>query len=239
MAVKLGVIGAMEVEVEQLRERLAGRATSTRAGLRFDEGVLGQTPVVVVKCGIGKVNAAMCAQALIDLYGVTHVVNTGVAGSLDPTVDVMDLVVSTDAVHHDYDLTIFGYAPGQVPGTPEAGFKADEGMRRLVRRAAAEVAPQIGVHDGRIASGDQFVSDQTEKDRITAQFGARCCEMEGASIAHVCTLNGVPFVVVRAISDKADGAGMEEEYPVFERKAAHLCAEVVERMARLAPEELR
>lgn len=229
---KIGVIGAMDVEVELLKERLDDRVTTVRAGMEFSEGTLGGQAAVVALCGIGKVNAAVCTQILVDLYGVTHVVNTGIAGSLDTSIDIGDLVVSTDVVHHDVDATAFGYQPGQVPGLDAFSFAADESLRATAIAAAREVAPEIGVHEGRVVSGDQFIAGNEVKARLVHDFGGRCCEMEGASIAQACRLNGIPFVVVRAISDKADGSATVA-YPEFEAKAARQCAAIVECMLRM------
>ena len=231
---KIGIIGAMDVEVTHLKARLENPVVQTIAGMEFAEGILAGVPAVVVFCSVGKVNAGICAQILADRFGVTQVINTGVAGSLDAAINIGDLVVSTDAVYHDMDVCNLGYAPGQVPGFDMVAFPADNGLRKLVEAAAAEVAPDIQVFAGRIASGDQFIRDDAEKQRIKGTFDARCCEMEGAAIAHACYLNDIPFVVVRAISDKADGSDAEL-YPVFEEKAARHCAAIVEcAIAKLA-----
>jgi len=229
MSYKIGVIGAMDVEVSLLRERLEGRTSAVHAGMEFSEGSFGGHSVVIARCGVGKVNAAMCVQVLASVYGVTHVINTGVAGSLDASIDIGDLVVSTDVVHHDVDATVFGYAPGQVPGMKTVAFEADVRLAAAVSKAASEVAPNISVHAGRVVSGDQFVASDTVKERIAKQFDGRCCEMEGAAVAQACHLNKLPFVVVRAISDKADGSA-EVAYPEFETKAAQRCARIVQHM---------
>ena len=229
---KIGIIGAMEVEVSYLKGRLENATSQVIAGMEFAEGTFNGVSAVVVFCSVGKVNAGICAQILVDRFSVTHVINTGVAGSLDAVINIGDLVVSTDAVHHDMDVCNLGYEPGQVPGFKEIYFPADEQLRNIVKQAAAQVATDIAVFDGRVASGDQFVRTDAEKQRIISTFAARCCEMEGAAIAHACFLNDVPFVIVRAISDKADGSDAEL-YPVFEEKAAHHCAAIVERAVAL------
>ena len=226
---KVGIIGAMEVEVETLKGELGDLNVVERSGMEFFEGTLAGTNVIVVQCGIGKVNAAMCAQTLVGELGATHVINTGVAGSLDDRIDIGDIVVSTDAVHHDFDLRPLGYELGQVPGFDGIAFEASDAMRAAVKAAAQEVAPEIGVFEGRVASGDQFVSDGERRSHVRETFGGLCCEMEGASIAHVCCRNGVPFVIVRAISDKANGSSTVD-YPTFEREAAHHCAKIVTRV---------
>ena len=229
---KIGIIGAMEVEVETLKGELEGLNVTERSGMRFFEGRLAGADVVVVQCGIGKVNAAMCAQTLIGELHATHVINTGVAGSLDDAIEIGDLVVSTDAIHHDFDLTPLGYERAQVPGLDCLTFEADDELRAAVVKAAHEVAPEIGVFEGRVASGDQFVGDAETKAAIREAFGGLCCEMEGASIAHVCHRNGVPFVIVRAISDKANGSS-SVDYPTFEREAAHHCASITARLVEI------
>lgn len=228
---RLGIIGAMEVEVATLRDEMRVKRVVTRANMEFCEGALGDCPAVVVRCGIGKVNAAACAQILVSEFDVTNVINTGVAGSLDNAIEIGDVVVSTDAVHHDMDVTGLGYAPGQLPDLDVLAIPADDDMRRRAVEACRAVAPEIGVFEGRVASGDQFIAKHARKAAIAAEFGAMCCEMEGAPIAQVCYLNGVPFVVVRAISDKADGS-KKVLYPIFEKRAAERCAKIVAHLAR-------
>ncbi len=226
---KLGIIGAMDVEVQTLLSDMQIQNRRVHAGSIYHEGILAGLPVVVVRCGVGKVNAAMAAQILCDCYAVTHLVNTGVAGSLNAALDIGDLVVSTDAVYHDFDCSIFGYAPCQVPGTDDAAFSADAELTALALSAANAVT---GGHCrmGRIASGDQFISDSGQKERIIRLTHADCTEMEGAAIAHTACRNGVPFVILRAISDKADNTA-NGDYPAFERQAAHNCAAVTRILA--------
>lgn len=224
---KIGIIGAMELEVDTLKAQMAVTGRTTRAGMDFFEGTLGQAQVVIVRCGIGKVNAAMCAQILIDLFEVTHVINTGVAGSLNATLDIGDIVISQDVIHHDMDVRVFGYALGQVPQLDTLAFPGDENLIRLALSSCEEANPGLHTAVGRIVSGDQFISDKEVKNRLIAEFHADCTEMEGAAIAHTAYLNGIPFVVIRAISDKADDSA-EMDYPTFEREAAGHCARLVE-----------
>ena len=225
---KLGIIGAMEQEVETLLSLLEERNTTTHAGVAFHEGRLDGKDVVVVQCGIGKVNAALCVQMLCDFYQVTHLVNTGIAGSLDAALDIGDLVISQDAMYHDVDVTNFGYVPGQMAGMP-ASFPADSALVNAAFAAAEAVNPGH-TRKGRVASGDQFVCEQGLKDKIIAVTGAACTEMEGAAIAQAAHRNGVPFVIIRAISDKADNSA-DMDYPTFERIAAHRCAAVTRTFA--------
>lgn len=228
----IAVIGAMPEEVGLLKAGMDVRESVTIARMDYVEGALCGQDVVLVACGIGKVNAAACAQALVDRFGVAGIIFTGVAGSLDASIGIGDIVVSTDCVQHDYDVAGLGYAPGVIPDQEVSFFEADPALRAVVVRAVREVAPEMGVHEGRVASGDQFVSDASTKERISSTFGALCAEMEGAAVAHVAWLNDVPFVVVRAISDKADGSA-EMDYPTFKAQAAKRSAAIVERALAL------
>ena len=229
MMTKLGIIGAMQVEVEILLAHMENKETKTMAGCTFYEGTLETLPCVVVQCGVGKVNAAMCAQILCSCYGVTHLVNTGIAGSLCAELDIGDLLVSSDAMYHDFDCYHFGYPFGKVPGMDVIAFPADKIMMDCAFAAAEAVNPGH-TRIGRVASGDQFVADKALKEKIIANTQGLCTEMEGAAIAQTAYRNGIPFVILRAISDKADDSA-EMDYPTFERIAAHRCAEVVMKMA--------
>ena len=227
---KLGIIGAMELEVETLLSVMENKKSTEKAGSVFYEGTLEGLPVAVVQCGVGKVNAAMCAQILCDLFGVTHLVNTGIAGSLCAQLDIGDLVVSEDAMYHDVDCVHFGYEYGKVPGMDVVAFPADKGMIELACAAAQTVHPGH-VKVGRVASGDQFVAVKELKEKIISNTQGLCTEMEGAAIAQTAYRNGVPFVILRAISDKANDSA-EMDYPAFEALAAHRCAEVTRELAR-------
>ena len=231
---KLGIIGAMQVEVEALVAKLENKTEHKQGWITFYEGVLEGLDVVIVQCGVGKVNAAMCAQSLIDRFAVTHLVNTGIAGSLNAQLDIGDLVISRDAMYHDFDCVHFGYEMGRVPGMDVVAFPADETMIRLALTAAEAVHPGH-VKTGRIASGDLFVAEKAVKNAIIAKTGALCTEMEGAAIAHTAYRNEVPFVILRAISDKADDSA-EMDYPTFEAIAAHRCASVTMTVAKLLKE---
>ena len=227
---KLGIIGAMSVEVALLKENMENMTVSTHAGMEFCEGKLCGVNAVVVQCGVGKVNAAMCAQILCSVYGVTHLVNTGIAGSLNAELDIGDLVVSKDAMYHDFDCVHFGYEMGKVPGMDVVAFPADAAMIDLAFAAAESVNPGH-TKVGRVASGDLFVARKEAKEAIIAKTGAFCTEMEGAAIAQTAYRNQVPFVILRAISDKADDSA-EMDYPTFERIAAHRCAAVAMNLAK-------
>jgi adenosylhomocysteine nucleosidase len=203
--------------------------TVKKASMEFFEGTLGNTEVVVVRSGICKVNAGICVQILVDTFGVTHVLNTGAAGSLDARINIGDIVLSTDACYHDVDATIFGYKKGEIPQLGTQAFTADKELIEKAKTAIKKAAPDLGIFEGRVCSGDQFISSQEVKDAIKENFGGMCCEMEGAGIAQACFLNSIPFVIIRAISDKADGSEIMD-YPEFEKKAAHDCAALVKEM---------
>ena len=227
---KLGIIGAMDVEVATLKAKMEDVTVTTRAGMEYCAGKLEGLDAVVVQCGIGKINAAMCTQILIDSFGVDAIVNTGIAGSLCADLDIGDLVISRDAIHHDFDLRFWGRPIGQVPGMDVIAFPADEKLMNAAFAAAeAENAGHTKV--GRVASGDQFICSKAQKEKIIADTEAICAEMEGASIAHTAYRNGVPFVIIRAISDKADDSA-EMDYPTFEAIAAQRCANVTCRLAK-------
>lgn len=214
----LGIIGAMAEEVEQLKGEMDDPQIVTVAGMDFYRGKIGGKDTVVVRSGVGKVNAALCVQVLADRFGVTGIVNTGIAGSLQADINIGDLVLSTDAVQHDVDAAVFGYPLGQIPQMKAFSFEADSGLREAARKCCAEVNPDTGVFEGRVLSGDQFVSSREKKQWLRETFGGACTEMEGAAIAQAAFLNGIPFLIVRAISDKADDSA-QMDYPEFERMA--------------------
>ena len=226
---KIGIIGAMEIEVERLKQDMTVHRSVVRARMEFFEGELKGRPVVVVKSGIGKVNAAVCTQILIDDFQVEAVINTGIAGSLNPEINIGDIVISTDVVHHDMDAVNFGYELGQIPQMDVFSFQADRKLIEQAEEVCARVNPEIRSFQGRIISGDQFVADKQMKERIVNTFHGLCTEMEGAAIAQASYLNGIPFVILRAISDKADDSA-SMDYPTFERKAAEHCVNLVEGM---------
>ena len=215
---KLGIIGAMQVEVETLLGEMTNQRTTRKAGSDFYEGTLEGLPVVVVQCGVGKVNAALCVQILCDCFQVTHIVNTGVAGSLCNDINIGDIVISTNALQHDVDATGFGYERGVIPQMDKSCFEADKELIEVAKNACEKVNPDIQVFTGRIVSGDQFISKDEVKQDLVDTFQGLCTEMEGGAMAQVAWLNQVPFVVIRAISDKADHSA-EVDYAEFEQKA--------------------
>ena len=230
----IGIIGAMEQEVAKIKEKMQDVTITSRARMDFYEGTLEGKKVVVVRSGIGKVNAGMCTQILADVFGVEAVINTGIAGSLNNDVNIGDIVLSTDVLHHDMDATAFGYPLGEVPRMDILAFPADEKLIRLAVEANEEANPDIHTFTGRVVSGDQFVASDEVKEKIRSNFGGLCTEMEGAAIAHTAYLNDISYVIIRAISDKADGSA-SEDYPTFEKKAiAHSVRLVEKLMTKLA-----
>lgn len=229
---KLGIIGAMRIEVEHLKSQLTESSCKTMADMDFYEGILEGLPVVIVVCGIGKVNAALCAQILCNCFSVTHIINTGIAGSLCVDLDIGDFVISRDAMYHDFTCQGLNpaYKVGQIPDMPLSIFPAEEDLVSIAMDAANAVHPGHA-RIGRIASGDQFVSDPAQKDAIIRNTGALCTEMEGAAIAHTAWKNHIPFVVLRAISDKADNSA-HMDYPTFEALAAQRSAAVTAAFAK-------
>lgn len=200
----IGIIGAMEEEVIKLKANMQEVKVTHKASMEFNQGQLQGKEVVIVRSGIGKVNAAICAQILVDDFKVDVIINTGIAGSLNNDINIGDIVLSTDALQHDMDATGFGYDPGVIPRMENSIFKADEKMLEIAEEVCKKELSGVGIHTGRIVSGDQFISDCDKKDWLVESFGGFCTEMEGAAIAQAAYLNKIPFLIIRAISDKAD-----------------------------------
>ncbi|MFR8227576.1 MAG: 5'-methylthioadenosine/adenosylhomocysteine nucleosidase [Lachnospirales bacterium] len=214
----LGIIGAMDEEVLEIKNALTDVSVETVTGMDFYRGKVNGKEVVVVRSGIGKVNAAVCSQILVDRFGVEAIVNTGIAGSLRAEINIGDIVLSTDSVQHDMDATGFGYPAGQIPRMDTFAFPADEKLLNLAKECCARVNPDIQAFTGRVVSGDQFISDKEKKQWLTETFDGSCTEMEGAAIAQVCYLNHIGCLIIRAISDKADDSA-NMDYQEFEAKA--------------------
>ncbi|MDR1748715.1 MAG: 5'-methylthioadenosine/adenosylhomocysteine nucleosidase [Spirochaetaceae bacterium] len=228
---KIGIIGAMDEEIEHILKAMDGIRTETGAGLTFYAGMYDSVEIVAVKSGIGKVNAALCTQKLISDFHVDAVINTGIAGGVAPGLKVLDQVISTDAIQHDVDATSFGYKPGVIPQLATSLFIADGRLREAAAAVHREAALREGgfpgrVIEGRIASGDVFVASGERKKKIYEEFKPLCVEMEGAAIAQVCHLNGIPFLVLRCISDLADEKA-DITYEELSMKAADMSSRLV------------
>ena len=193
----LGIIGAMDVEVNSIKSELENVEIKNIATMDFYKGTLAGKEVVVVKCGVGKVNAAICAQILVSVFGVSALVNTGVAGSLNNDINICDIVVSTSALEHDMDVTPLGYAKGVIPDMDQSEFKADENLIKLAKDSAEEAGLDVKIFEGKVVSGDRFIGTHEAKVYLRDTFNGDCAEMEGASIAHTAYLNKTPYVVMK------------------------------------------
>lgn len=214
----IGIIGAMDDEVNGLIEALSDVSVMKKASMDFYEGKYNNKKVIVVKCGVGKVNAAICAQILIDQYAVEAIINTGAAGSLDSKINIGDIVIGLSTIQHDMNAVDFGFPMGQVPFLP-LEFKCDEGLCKEIEEGIEKLDFEVNVFKGLVVSGDEFVAKSESKDRIKSNFDALCTEMEGAAIAQTAYLNNVPVVVLRAISDKADDSA-SMDFPTFAKMAS-------------------
>ena len=223
----IGIIGAMEEEIAILKEKIETIVTVKNIiGLDFYIGLFNGNNIVFVRSGIGKVNAAVCTQVLIDHFAVDYVINIGVAGAIFSELNIGDIVISTDTVQHDMDTSAFGDELGEIPRMPESYFKADDELIKLAYKSANEISSNYGVFLGRVASGDQFINDKDKKKKLWNIFNAYCTEMEGAAIAHTCWLNKIPFVIIRSISDNADNKA-EMIYDEFINIAAKNSGDIV------------
>lgn len=226
---RIGIIGAMEEEVLALKSKINLTEVRGIASLEFYVGILEGREVVVVRGGIGKVNAAICTQLLIDCFQIDAVINTGVAGALSDDLEIGDIVISEDVVQHDMDARAFGYELGYIPRMSESFFKADRNLVNIAEKASEVLSMDIKVYIKRVLSGDVFVSDPVKKQSLIDTFGGYCVEMEGAAIAQTCFVNRVPFVIIRSISDKAD-ASAEVNFNEFAQEAAMNSCMMLEKM---------
>jgi len=237
---KFGIIGAMDSEVATLIASMEEQGRDEIAACTFVWGRIGDQDVVVVKSGIGKVCAALCAQILIDRFAVDAIVNTGIAGGLHSSLAVGDLVVADAAVQHDFDLTAFGHVNGYMPALGgddrlPSFWQTDPALEERFIHAAETVKAEQGLSfrclGGVVASGDVFVSDGALKQTLVERFNAAAAEMEGAAVAQVAALNGVPCAIIRAISDLADGSAAAS-FEDFEQQAADLVSAILLTMLR-------
>lgn len=222
---KIGIIGAMRVEIEALAAAMENPKTEVISGIEFRSGILCGREAVLAVCGVGKVFAALCAQTMILRYGVDAVINTGVAGTLSGELSIGDIAVAADVVQHDMDTSPLGDPVGLISGLNIVHMKTNSALADAVVNAIDRLGGKS--LRGTIATGDVFVADAAKKAYIRDTFGAIACEMEGGAIGQVCTVNEVPFVIIRAISD----GGNEEspmDYPTFVKMAAARSAAVVQ-----------
>ena len=222
MSKLIGIIGAMDIEVDGIVADMTDISRETVGTMVFIKGVLFDKDVVVCKCGIGKVFAAICTQTMILKYSPAIIINSGVAGALSPELSVLDAVVATDVVQHDMDTSPLGDPVGLISGINVIRINTDETASELICDVAKKL--EINTIRGTIASGDQFVASNDKKDYIYDTFGALACEMEGASIGQVCYVNGVKFVIIRSISD---GKGEALDYFTFAGLAAERAIKIL------------
>lgn len=201
---RVGIIGAMAEEIELLHEYVEKSSTFVKAGITYVEGTLHGREVVFCRSGVGKVNAAVCTQVLIDA-GVDCVLFTGVAGALDPDLNIGDIVISNSCQQHDMDCSPLGFARGQIPFQEISEFPADPWLVELAYNACNLLFPGRSMK-GKILSGDQFIASREVVRQLHEELNGTCTEMEGAALAQVCVMNDIPYVVIRSMSDKADGS---------------------------------
>jgi len=226
---KLGIIGAMKIEVDTIIASMKDVSSEVCGGIEFTSGTIGHTEVVCAVCGVGKVYAAMCAQAMIIRYAPDAIVNTGVGGSLTNRLSIGDVAVSESVVQYDMDTSAVGDPVGLISGLNLIYIPADENLARTISGIICDMG--LNCEKGVIATGDRFVADSPSKKQISDAYSAIACEMEGGAVGHVCAVNGVPFCIIRAISDNAD-SGACEDFPAFAARAAKNSAQAVITLAR-------
>lgn len=224
----IGIIGAMTVEVEGIRALMTDKRETVVSGIRFVSGRLGKNDVVTAVCGIGKVFAAICAEAMIIKFDPEVIINTGVGGSLTPKLKIGDIAIADKVVQHDMDTSPIGDPKGLLSGINKIYIDTDKRVSDMLSECVR--AEGIDTMFGTVASGDQFIASKERKEEITGNFGAIVCEMEGASIGHVCYVNGKAFAVLRAVSDSADDSA-HMDYPEFAKMAAENYVKVIQRFA--------
>lgn len=221
----IGIIGAMDTEVEELLLEMKDLKSESICGNDFYMGKICNKNVVVSRSGIGKVNAARCAQIMIDRFEVLAIINNGIAGGIAPNLKIGDICIGESMIQHDYDLRPFGYARGHIPKKGDKGnptkFMADERLVKIFRDVSSEIATENSVYVGTILSGDQFIAETVKKEELYLDFHAIAAEMEGAAIAQCAEYAGVPFIVLRVISDLANGDG-PSSFEEFEKEAADM-----------------
>ena len=224
----LGIIVAMEEELEVILKIMKKDKTEVKANMKFHSGEISGKKIIAVICGIGKVNSAVCTQILISEYNVKNVINVGIAGGIGKDIVPGDIVIGDSLVQHDVDATAFGDVIGQIPRLDTFDFKADKTLVKLAKEAC-EKSTNHKSYVGRIVTGDQFVADLDKIKWLSEEFDALACEMEGASIAQTCYLNDIPFVVIRSISDNAN-TGAHMDFEKFKYLAVENSSQILKNM---------
>ena len=231
----LAIMSAMDVEMELYLDRCEIKDSTQRAGLSFHEASWHGHDLVLVRAGVGKVNAALCTQILIDTFDADAVICTGSAGAVNPALNIGDVVVATDCVQHDVVVKFLGLPRGQIPFTDFRFFETDSALRR---RALEVDLPDHRITSGRVLTGDRFIEDEDDRQQLREELDGDCVEMEGGAVGQVCAVNDVPFLIVRAISDRADGTS-DVDFEAFLKEAAHSSAQIVlHTLEALDPESL-
>ncbi len=236
----IGIIGAMEIEIRYLLDQMVDFREEKKSDYTFYHGFLDEMPVILVQCGIGKVNAARCTQIMIDFYHPNYIVNTGIAGGVGDGLSIGDIVIGSELIQHDFDISHFGYSVAYIPGCGSSDkpstFRSDQKLMNIYHQAICSLLPNEKVHCGTIVTGDLFVAESPLKLKLKKQFSALAAEMEGGAIAQTAVANQTPFLVIRAISDLADGTA-PDSYAAFEQQTATLCAQMIEAGVRLLKSE--
>lgn len=220
----LGIIGAMDIEINAIKEKITKKTVSSIAGIEFVCGFIEDVMVCAAQCSPGKVNAALCTQAMIDNFDIDKIINVGVGCSLSEDVIIKNVVIATDVCEYDIDITALGEPLGFINGLNTINVKTDDELSERLARTAINYGEKI--HRGTIASGDTFIADSTLKQKLVSEFGAICGEMEGGAIGHTCAANSIPFAVIRSISDGGDEKS-QLDYPTFKKIAADISTAII------------
>ena len=233
----LGIIGAMDVEVNALKARVKNKTAASYAGVEFVCGFIEDVMVCIAQCGIGKVNAGICTQAMIDNFDVDKIINIGCACSLSPDVVIKNVVIATDVCEHDIDITPLGDPKGFIDGLNTIKIKTDSELSDKLARCAINSGEKI--HRGTITSGDVFIASRELKASLAKDFGAICGEMEGGAIGHACAANNIPFAVLRSISDGGDESAAQIDYPTFKKIAADISTAIIIDFIKTEQEQMK
>lgn len=228
---RIGIIGAMDEEIQHILDSMENYKIGKKAGISFYSGKFNGYDIVLCKSGVGKVNASVCTQILIDEFQATHIIFTGVAGAVNPELKIGDIVVSTDCVQHDMDVTALGFKLGEIPYTEVSVFKADPALVDLAISASKEIVHDRKIVSGRILSGDQFIASRDKVRFLHDELQGFCTEMEGAAVGQVCSMNEIPFVIIRSMSDQADGSA-DVNFLEFTKLASKNSYEIVNEMIK-------
>ncbi|MCK5780712.1 MAG: 5'-methylthioadenosine/adenosylhomocysteine nucleosidase [Psychrilyobacter sp.] len=227
----IGIIGAMHEEIIELKGLIKNLKEEKVIGMSFFSGELEGKEIVLVEGGIGKVNATICTTLLIEKFKIEKLIFTGVAGGTNPEIEVGDIVISNELIEHDFDCTAFGMKHGEIPRMDTSIFKSDAKLIKLAKKSASIVFSKENIYVGRIVSGDQFIAESEKINWLRETFNSECTEMEGAAVAHVCHMFNLPFVILRSISDKANG-NAKTDFQEFVKLAAKNSKKLVVEMVK-------